>query len=162
METNDKQIAEDKQEYRNQLATVTDDGKRKWVYPKKPSGKFYNARTILSFFLLAFLIIVPFIKVNGHQFLLFDFLNRNFILFGIPFGPHDFHLFVLAMIINNCFYYSYLRLYSEEYFADGPVLKLFFWKWFFERLNTGLKVMQKINVNLMQRNGMAKNFLRKD
>jgi cytochrome c oxidase accessory protein FixG len=98
METNDKQIAEEKQEYRNQLATVTDDGKRKWVYPKKPSGKFYNARTILSFFLLVFLIIVPFIKVNGHQFLLFDFLNRNFILFGIPFGPHDFHLFVLAMI----------------------------------------------------------------
>ena len=98
METNDKQIAEEKQEYRNQLATVTNDGKRKWVYPKKPSGKFYNARSILSFFLLAFLIIVPFIKVNGHQFLLFDFLNRNFILFGIPFGPHDFHLFVLAMI----------------------------------------------------------------
>jgi len=98
MEMNDKQIAEEKQEYRNQLATVTSDGKRKWVYPKKPSGKFYNARTILSLFLLAFLVIVPFIKVNGHQFLLFDFLNRNFILFGIPFGPHDFHLFVLAMI----------------------------------------------------------------
>lgn len=98
METNEKLTAEDKQEYRNQLATVTSDGKRKWVYPKKPSGKFYNARTILSLFLLAFLVIVPFIKVNGHQFLLFDFLNRNFILFGIPFGPHDFHLFVLAMI----------------------------------------------------------------
>ena len=98
METNEKLIDEEKQEYRNQLATVTDDGKRKWVYPKKPSGKFYNARTIVSFFLLAFLVIVPFIKVNGHQFLLFDFLNRNFILFGIPFGPHDFHLFVLAMI----------------------------------------------------------------
>ncbi len=98
METNEKLIAEDKQEYRNQLATVTSDGKRKWVYPKKPSGRFYNARTILSLFLLAFLVIVPFIKVNGHQFLLFDFLNRNFILFGIPFGPHDFHLFVLAMI----------------------------------------------------------------
>ncbi len=98
METNEKLIAKDKQEYRNQLATVTSDGKRKWVYPKKPSGKFYNARTILSFFLLAFLVIVPFIKVNGHQFLLFDFLNRNFILFGIPFGPHDFYLFGLAMI----------------------------------------------------------------
>jgi cytochrome c oxidase accessory protein FixG len=98
METNEKLIDEQKQEYRNQLATVTDDGKRKWVYPKKPSGKFYNARTIVSFFLLVFLVVVPFIKVNGHQFLLFDFLNRNFILFGIPFGPHDFHLFVLAMI----------------------------------------------------------------
>ena len=98
MNLNENRIAEEKQEYRNQLATVTKEGKRRWVYPKKPSGKFYNARTILSFFLLAFLIIVPFIKIDGHQFLLFDFLNRHFILLGIPFGPHDFHLFVLAMI----------------------------------------------------------------
>jgi cytochrome c oxidase accessory protein FixG len=98
MNIDEKVISEEKQEFRNQLATVTSEGKRKWIYPKKPSGKFYNARTILSFFLLAFLVVVPFIKVNGHQFLLFDFLNRNFILFGIPFGPHDFHLFVLAMI----------------------------------------------------------------
>lgn len=98
MENLNNIINDGNQEYRDKLATVTDEGKRKWIYPKKPSGKFYNARTIVSLFLLAFLIIVPFIKVNGHQFLLFDFLNRQFILFGIPFGPHDFHLFVLAMI----------------------------------------------------------------
>ena len=98
MDVKENIVNEENQEFRNKLATVTDEGKRKWIYPKKPSGKFYNARTIVSLFLLAFLIIVPFIKVNGHQFLLFDFLNRQFILFGIPFGPHDFHLFVLAMI----------------------------------------------------------------
>ncbi len=91
-------LDEEHQEFRNQLATVTKEGKRKWIFPKKPSGRFYNARTIVSFFLLAFLIITPFIKVNGHQFLLLDFPNRHFILFGVPFGPHDFHLFVLAMI----------------------------------------------------------------
>ena len=91
-------IPDEKQDYRDKLATVTDEGKRIWIYPKKPSGKFYNARTVVSLILLAFLVVVPFIKVNGHQLLLFDFLNRNFILFGIPFGPHDFHLFVLAMI----------------------------------------------------------------
>ncbi len=89
---------EEKQEFRNHLATVTKEGKRKWIFPKKPSGRFYNARTLVSFVLLAFLIIAPFIKVNGHQFLLLDFPNRHFILFGVPFGPHDFHLFVLAMI----------------------------------------------------------------
>lgn len=91
-------LDEEQQEFRNHLATVTKEGKRKWIFPKKPSGRFYNARTIVSFFLLAFLIITPFIKVNGHPFLLLDFLNRHFILFGVPFGPHDFHLFVLAMI----------------------------------------------------------------
>jgi cytochrome c oxidase accessory protein FixG len=89
---------EEYQTFRNQLATVTDDGKRKWVYPKKPSGKFHIARIVVSAILLLILIATPFIKVNGHPFMLFDFLNRKFILFGVLFGPHDFHLLVIAFI----------------------------------------------------------------
>ena len=54
METNEKLIDEQKQEYRNHLATVTDEGKRKWIFPKKPSGRFYNARTFFSIFLILF------------------------------------------------------------------------------------------------------------
>lgn len=91
-------INEEHQEFRNQLATVTKEGKRKWVFPKKPYGRFHNARIFVSIILLAFLIIVPFIKVKGHPFMLFDFPNRSFILFSIPFGPHDFIIFALAMI----------------------------------------------------------------
>ncbi|GAB4135600.1 MAG: cytochrome c oxidase accessory protein CcoG [Ignavibacteriales bacterium] len=86
------------EKFRDELATVTKEGKRIWIYPKKPSGRYYNARTILSLFLLLFLFGAPFIKTNGHPFILLNLLERKFILFGIPFGPHDFHLFVLAMI----------------------------------------------------------------
>jgi len=89
---------EESETFRNQLATVTDEGKRKWVYPKKPSGKFHRARIVVSAILLLILFITPFLKVNGHPFMLFDFLNRKFILFGTLFGPHDFHLLVIAMI----------------------------------------------------------------
>ena len=86
------------EKFRDELATVTKEGKRVWIYPKKPSGKLYTARTFLSFFLLVFLFGTPFVKINGHPFILLNLLERKFILFGIPFGPHDFHLFVLAMI----------------------------------------------------------------
>ena len=159
-------VTEENQEYRNQLATVTKEGKRKWIYPKKPSGKFYNARTIVSFFLLAFLIIVPFIKVNGHQFLLFDFLNRNFILFGIPFGPHDFHLFVLAMIATIVFIILFTVVFGRifcgwacpqtifmemvfrkiEYFIEGDAkdqCKLNAAPW------TGKKIFKKVTKNII-------------
>ena len=88
----------DEEKFRDSLATINEKGKRNWIYPKKPSGKFYTARNYLSFVLLLILFVTPFIKSNGHPFILFNVLNRNFILFGIPFGPHDFHLFVLAMI----------------------------------------------------------------
>ncbi len=84
--------------FRDSLATVTKEGKRIWIYPKKPSGKFYNARNIVTIFLLLFLFGAPFIEVNGHPFILLNILERKFIIFGIAFGPHDFHLFVLAMI----------------------------------------------------------------
>lgn len=89
---------ETEEKFRDSLATITTEGKRKWIYPKKPSGKFYTARTIVSVFLLAFLFTAPFIKVNGHPFILLNVLERHFIIFGIPFGPHDFHLFGLTMI----------------------------------------------------------------
>lgn len=96
-------LKEEDQSFRNELNTVTKEGKRKWIYPKKPSGRFYNARNIFSFILLLILFITPFIKVNDRPLMLFDFMNRNFILFSIPFGPHDFHLFVLAMIATIVF-----------------------------------------------------------
>lgn len=94
----DRDLGNNQNAFRDQISTVTDEGKRVWIYPKKPSGRFYNARTIVSIFLLAFLFGAPFLKVNGHQFMLFNVIERKFILFGIPFGPHDFHLFGLAMI----------------------------------------------------------------
>ncbi len=93
-----KEVSEYAFEYRDHLATINESGKRIWVFPKKPSGRFYNARTYLSWLLLIFLFGAPFIKIDGHPFMLFNFLERNFILFGIGFGPQDFHLFFLAMI----------------------------------------------------------------
>jgi cytochrome c oxidase accessory protein FixG len=86
------------EEFRDHLATVTEEGKRIWIYPKKPGGKFHRLRVIVAVFLLAVLFLVPLIEVNGHPFMLLDILGRRFILFGVAFGPHDFHLFVLTII----------------------------------------------------------------
>lgn len=88
----------DTEEYRDRISTVDDRGKRVWIYPKKPKGRFTNMRTWLSGALLAFLFIMPFVKYNGEPFLLFNVLERKFILFGIMFMPQDFHLFGLAML----------------------------------------------------------------
>ena len=88
----------DNENFRDHLATVTEEGKRVWIYPKKPSGKLHRYRLIAAIFLLAVLFLVPLIKINGHPLMLLDILGRKFILFGVSFGPHDFHLFVLTII----------------------------------------------------------------
>lgn len=86
--------------FRDSISTIDAKGKRVWVFPKKPSGKFYDRRKWLSYFLLLFLFASPFIKVNHHQFLMFNILERKFNLFGFPFWPQDFHIFVIIMIIG--------------------------------------------------------------
>jgi cytochrome c oxidase accessory protein FixG len=89
--------------FRDSISTINEEGKRAWVFPKKPSGKFYDYRKYVSYFLLAFLFASPFIKINGNQFLLFNVLERRFNIFGNPFWPQDFHLFVISMIIGVIF-----------------------------------------------------------
>ncbi|MFQ3238123.1 MAG: cytochrome c oxidase accessory protein FixG [Olleya marilimosa] len=95
--------APDNESFRDSIATINEDGKRAWVFPKKPSGKFYDYRKIVSYVLLAFLFVAPFVKINGNQFLLFNVLERRFNIFGFPFWPQDFHLFVISMIIGVVF-----------------------------------------------------------
>ncbi|RZV60065.1 MAG: cytochrome c oxidase accessory protein CcoG, partial [Flavobacteriaceae bacterium] len=89
--------------FRDSIGTIDEEGKRSWIYPKKPSGRFYEKRKIVSYFLLAFLFAAPFIKVNGNQFLMFNVLERRFNIFGFPFWPQDFHLFVISMLIGVIF-----------------------------------------------------------
>ncbi len=86
--------------FRDSIGTVTKEGKRAWVFPKKPSGKLYDYRKVVSYILLVFFISSPFIKVNGNQFLMFNILERRFNIFGFQFWPQDFHLFVISMIIG--------------------------------------------------------------
>jgi cytochrome c oxidase accessory protein FixG len=113
-ETLEQQLYDEELEtFRNQLATVTSEGKRKWVYPKKPSGRFHRARVVVSAVLLLILFITPFIKVNGHPFMLFDFVNRKFILFGILFGPQDFHLLVIALITMIVFIILFTAVFGR-------------------------------------------------
>lgn len=89
----------DEELFRDKIATVDQEGKRIWIYPKKPKGRFTNYRTYLSYVFLLVLFGLPFVKVNGRPWVLFNILEREFILFGVHFSPQDFYLFAIGMII---------------------------------------------------------------
>ncbi len=89
--------------FRDSIATIDKDGKRNIIYPKKPKGKFTEYRNYVSWVLVAFLFAAPFVKINGHQFLLFNIIDRKFNVFGQPFWPQDFYLLVLSMLIGVVF-----------------------------------------------------------
>ncbi len=106
---------QDKDSFRDSIATIDDKGKRSWIFPKKPKGLFYKYRTYVSWFLLAFLLAAPFIKINGNQFLLFNVLERRFNIFGFPFWPQDFHLLVVSMIIGVVFIALFTVVYGRVF-----------------------------------------------
>lgn len=89
--------------FRDSIGTISEEGKRAWIFPKKPKGRFFEYRKYVSYGLLLFLVAAPFVKINGNQFLLFNVLDRRFNIFGFPFWPQDFHLVVISMIIGVIF-----------------------------------------------------------
>lgn len=99
VEQNTEILYEEDEAFRDSLATVDKAGKRIWIYPKKPTGRFYNYRKWVSYFLLLVLFGLPWLKLNGEPMFLINILERKFILFGVYFTTQDFHLFVIGMLI---------------------------------------------------------------
>ncbi len=93
-----EEFEHDTEAYRDTVSTIADDGSRIWLYPKKPKGRFYNARTWVSIGFLAIFLTLPFLTYQGEPLFLLNVLERKFIIFGLLFMPQDFYLFVLAML----------------------------------------------------------------
>jgi cytochrome c oxidase accessory protein FixG len=86
------------QSFRDSVATVDAEGRRNFIFPKKPKGKLYNRRTLVSLLYLAIFFALPFIKPDGHPLFLFNVVERKFILFGQIFWPQDFFIFAIGFL----------------------------------------------------------------
>jgi cytochrome c oxidase accessory protein FixG len=84
--------------FRDSVATISKEGKRNYIFPKKPKGKLYRWRTLASLLYLAVFFTLPFIKIKGHPIFLFNVLERKFIFFGQVFWPQDFFIFAIGLL----------------------------------------------------------------
>ena len=103
----------DKQSYRDHLSTIQESGKRRWIYPKKPSGKYYNARTIVAVILLLIFFSGPFITINEQPILMLNILERKFIIFGMAFWPQDLHLLLFGALAFIVFIVLFTSVYGR-------------------------------------------------
>ncbi len=84
--------------FRDSVATISAEGSRNFIYPKKPKGRLYNLRTLFSVFYLIIFFALPFIKINDEPIFMFNVLERKFIFFGVIFWPQDFFIFGIGML----------------------------------------------------------------
>jgi cytochrome c oxidase accessory protein FixG len=103
----------DSEEFRDAISTVDKRGKRIWVNPKKPKGKFTNYRTALSAVLLLLLFAGPFLRINGHPLMLINIPERKFIIMGVFFGSQDTFLLALSMITGIIFIALFTVIYGR-------------------------------------------------
>jgi cytochrome c oxidase accessory protein FixG len=101
--------------FRDHISTVDAEGKRVWVYPKKPKGFFTTARNYVSYVFLLLFILIPFIRIKGDPVILLNVIERKFILFGIIFWPQDFYLFLLATIAFIVFIVLFTVVYGRVF-----------------------------------------------
>lgn len=86
-------------QFRDHLPTADKGGRRIWLFPREPEGRFHRRRQWVSWFLLALMFIGPFVTISGNPLLLFNIVDRKFSIFGQMFWPTDTFIFAICMVL---------------------------------------------------------------
>jgi cytochrome c oxidase accessory protein FixG len=86
-------------DFRNRIATAERDGRRKWLYPKRPKGRCHRARAWVAAVLLVVMFGGPLVKINGNPLLMINVVERKFSVLGAIFWPQDNLIFALGFLL---------------------------------------------------------------
>jgi len=89
--------------FRDSVGTMDETGTRKWVFPRKPKGKYTNYREYVGYSLIFLFVIMPFLKIRGNPVLLINIIDRKFFIFGQPFYLQDFFILALGAVASVIF-----------------------------------------------------------
>ncbi|HWD17809.1 MAG TPA: cytochrome c oxidase accessory protein CcoG [Verrucomicrobiae bacterium] len=101
----------DWRDFRDHIATADAAGRRRWLYPRQPKGRFYERRKAVSWVLLAALFAGPFIKINGNPLLMINLVTRRFSVLGHIFWPQDMALVAIALLL----YFTSIMIFTAAY-----------------------------------------------
>lgn len=96
-------MSDNQTSFRDRPLAIDEKGGRKWIYAKKPKGKWATRRSIFAVGALIFLVLAPIIKVGGNPLMMLDVAHRKFILFGNIFFAQDTFILALIMAVTVVF-----------------------------------------------------------
>jgi cytochrome c oxidase accessory protein FixG len=99
--------------FRDRMPSVTEKGKRNWIYAWKPEGKWYTRRGVLSILYIITFFSLPFIKIRGNPALMFNVVEGKFSILGMIFWPQDFFIFGVAAVTGVIFIYLFTMIYGR-------------------------------------------------
>jgi len=118
------------------LTTMDESGKRIYIFPAQVKGIFRRYRTIVDIVLVLLFLLLPWVKINGHQAVLLDIVQRRFAIFGLTFWAHDGPLifFILAALTIGLAFITAIwgRIWCgwacpQTVFIDGVFRRIEYW-----------------------------------
>lgn len=80
------------------LSTLNEDGSRRWLSPREVRGRFWRARWIVAWSLIAIFTAIPWMRIAGKPPLLLDLMRRQFTFFGTTFCQTETLLLALLLL----------------------------------------------------------------
>ncbi len=80
------------------LATLEQDGRRRWLRPKPSNGPWWRRRLVVAWILIVLYTVIPWTTVGGMPTILLDLVERKFVFFGTVFRPTETLLFALLFL----------------------------------------------------------------
>ena len=80
------------------LATLNEDGSRRWLRPRLSTGAWWTKRRLVAYGLMALFTVTPFLRVGGKPLFQFDVMNREFIFLGVTFFATETLLLALLLL----------------------------------------------------------------
>jgi cytochrome c oxidase accessory protein FixG len=84
--------------HESRLATTDEHGRRVYIHPEDIHGKWKTRRTYFYWFLIGIYLVLPWVYVNGKQWVLLDLPKREFHIFGNIFYGHDGPLLIFVLL----------------------------------------------------------------
>ncbi|MBA4120608.1 MAG: cytochrome c oxidase accessory protein CcoG [Isosphaera sp.] len=81
------------------LATMNQDGSRRWIDPRPSYGRYWRRRRVVAYSLIALFTALPWVRISGEPALLLDWGARRFTVLGRTFLPTDTLLLALLFLI---------------------------------------------------------------
>lgn len=80
------------------LSTLNQDGTRRWMSPRQARGRFWSARAVVAWTLIAIFTAMPWTSMHGKPPILLDLTTRHFTFFGTTFRPTETLLLALLTL----------------------------------------------------------------
>lgn len=96
--------------FKDRITTTDEQGRRIRVIPAAIKGYFQKRRDFIYVFLVIFLLVLPWLKINDEPAFLIDVVHRRFYILGFLFLPQDVPgiFFVLGAVVVSLLFVSAL------------------------------------------------------